>query len=87
MPLNPTDFAAFVNALDEDERNCHTMKAAAPGAAPMPTFSDATAKALKAGFNMKQIITAFLGGFATGGFAGGVAAVLALIVTPAPAKP
>ena len=80
--MNPSDFAAFVNALDEDEKNCKTMKAAAAGAAPLPTFSDAAAKALGAGFNMKQIIGAFISGYATGGFAGGVAAVLALIVTP-----
>ena len=81
--MNANDLKALAAALDEDEKVCKQMMGATPAAAAAnPSFSEATKKALAAGFNMKQIITAFIGGYLTGGFAGGVAAVLALLVTP-----
>ena len=81
--MNQHDLAKLAAALDEDEKACKTMHGAAPGTlAANPTFTEAARQAIAAGFNMKQIIVAFLGGLATGGFAGGVAAVLALLVSP-----
>jgi hypothetical protein len=90
--LGSPNFDGFVKALHEDERIHLDRKAEvvplADGEAPRMakgpdervTMTEATHNALSAGFTLTQIFTAFMAGYLTGGFAGGVKAILALIV-------
>jgi hypothetical protein len=62
--------------LDKDQVECKKMKAGGPKA---ETLSSAIGKGLTAGFTLWDLLKAAAVGYATGGLAGAIAAVLALI--------
>lgn len=67
----------LLNLLDEDAKQAHAMHAT-PGA---ETLSTAIAKAVGVGkHTLKEILAAAVSGYLTGGYAGAIAAVLALLV-------
>lgn len=83
--LTQAESEALNDCLAEDEQHSKVMRTAAPGAPKSETMSSAIGKGLAKGFSLFELLKVAAVGYATGGYAGAVAAVLAYILNPVPA--
>ncbi len=71
--------------LAEDEQHAKVMRTTS--GAQAETVSSAIGKGLAKGFSLLDLLKVAAVGYATGGYAGAIAAVLQYVLQPAPATP